>query len=125
MAEYKKVKIERGKGGWGGPLEVKPTDEKKYIVCITGGGIHPVAQKIADMTGAEPFDGFKSSPEGGFEAMACAVIDCGGTARIGVYPMKGVPTIDIHDTSPAGPLAQFIREENFVSGVSEEQITEI
>ena len=125
MAEYKKVKIERGKGGWGGPLEVKPTDEKKYVVCITGGDIHPVAQKIADMTGAEPFDGFKSSPEGGFKAMACAVIDCGGTARIGVYPMKGVPTIDIHDTSPAGPLAQFIREENFVSGVSEEQITEI
>ena len=51
MAEYKKVKIERGRGGWGGPLEVKPTDEKKYVVCITGGGIHPVAQKIADMTG--------------------------------------------------------------------------
>ena len=62
MAEYKKVKIERGPGGWGGPLEVKPSDEKKYVVCITGGGIHPVAQKIADMTGAEPFDGFKSSP---------------------------------------------------------------
>ena len=99
MAEYKKVKIERGKGGWGGPLEVKPTDERKYVVCITGGGIHPVAQKIAEMTGAEAFDGFKSSPEGGFKAMACAVIDCGGTARIGVYPMKGVPTIDIHAVS--------------------------
>ena len=25
--------------------------------------IHPVAQKIADLTGAEAFDGFKSSPE--------------------------------------------------------------
>ena len=58
-------------------------------------------------------------------APVISAIFCGGTARIGVYPMKGVPTIDIHDTSPAGPLAQFIREENFVSGVSEEQITEI
>ena len=46
MAEYKKVKIEKGPGGWGGPLEVKPSDEKKYVVCITGGGIHPVAQKL-------------------------------------------------------------------------------
>ena len=50
MAEYKKVKVEAGKSGWGGPLEIQPTDEKKYIVCITGGGIHPVAQKIADLT---------------------------------------------------------------------------
>ena len=89
MSDYKKVKVEAGPSGWGGPLEIQPTDEKKYIVCITGGGIHPVAQKIADLTGAEAFDGFKSSPEGSFKAMACAVIDCGGTARIGVYPMKG------------------------------------
>ena len=124
MSDYKTVKVEAGPSGWGGPLEIKPTDEKKYIVCITGGGIHPVAQKIADLTGAEAFDGFKSSPEGSFKAMACAVIDCGGTARIGVYPMKGVPTIDIHDTTPAGPLAQFIKEENFVSGVSEDQVSE-
>ena len=43
MAEYKKVKIERGPGGWGGALGVKPTAEKKYVVCITDGGIHPVA----------------------------------------------------------------------------------
>ena len=38
--------------------------------------------------------------------------------------MKGVPTVDFHDTTPAGPLAQFIKEDNFVSGVSEDQITE-
>ncbi len=63
MADYKKVKVEAGPSGWGGPLEIQPTDERKYIVCITGGGIHPVAQKIADLTGAEAFDGFKSSPE--------------------------------------------------------------
>jgi len=45
MADYKKVKVEAGPSGWGGPLEIQPTDERKYIVCITGGGIHPVAQK--------------------------------------------------------------------------------
>ena len=50
MSDYKKVKVEAGPSGWGGPLEIQPTDEKKYIVCITGGGIHPVAQKIADLT---------------------------------------------------------------------------
>ena len=53
MADYKKVKVEAGPSGCGGPLEIQPTDERKYIVCITGGGIHPVAQKIADLTGAE------------------------------------------------------------------------
>ena len=37
MAEYKKVKVEAGPSGWGGPLEVAPDSEKKYIVCSTGG----------------------------------------------------------------------------------------
>ena len=46
MSDYKKVKVEAGPSGWGGPLEISPNAEKKYIVCITGGGIHPVAQKI-------------------------------------------------------------------------------
>jgi len=34
MAEYKKVKIERGPGGWGGPLEVKPSDEKNMLFAL-------------------------------------------------------------------------------------------
>ena len=67
---------------------------------MTGGGIHPVAQRIADLTGGEAFDGFKSNAP--FDKIA-AVIDCGGTARVGVYPMKKVPTVDVHATSPAGP----------------------
>ena len=50
------------------------------------------------------------------------MIDCGGTARIGVYPMKKVPTVDIHATSPAGPLASFITETIFVSGVGTNDI---
>ena len=103
------------------PALLKSKNANLYII---GSRYLEKAQKIADLTGAEAFDGFKSSPEGSFKAMACAVIDCGGTARIGVYPMKGVPTIDIHDTTPAGPLAQFIKEENFVSGVSEDQVSE-
>jgi len=87
---------------------------------VTGGGIHPVAAKIAELTGGEAFDGFKSSAP--FDKIAVAVIDCGGTARVGVYPMKKVLTVDVHATSPAGPLAQFITEELFVSGVKPEDV---
>lgn len=120
---YKGVKIVKGSGGWGGPLTIRPTDEKKLIYCVTGGGIHPVAKRIAELTGAEAFDGFKSSaPE---KQIACVVIDCGGTARIGVYPMKKIPTIDVLPSSPSGPLMMFIKEEIFVSGVKPENITAI
>lgn len=120
MADYRAVKIHKGAGGWGGPLIVKPTEEKKYIASVTGGGIHPIAQKIAELTGAEAVDGFSKKVEP--EQMACVVIDCGGTARCGVYPKMGVLTIDITPVSPSGPLAQFITEQNFVSGVQEDNI---
>ncbi|MDA7761186.1 hypothetical protein N8885_01755 [Aquiluna sp.] len=120
MADYKAVLIEKGPGGWGGPLTILPTDEKPLIYCVTGGGIHPIAARIAELTGGEAFDGFKSSAP--FEKIAVAVIDCGGTARIGVYPMKKVKTVDIHATSPAGPLAMFITEELMVSGVKADNI---
>ena len=120
MAEYKAVKIDKGQGGWGGPLTIKPTDARPYIYSVTGGGIHPLAQKIADLTGGIAFDGFSSSKK--FDEIAVAVIDCGGTARIGVYPMKKVPTVDIHATSPAGPLAMFITEDLLVTGVKLENI---
>ncbi len=122
MGDYKSVKVTKGRGGWGGPLTITPTKDRPLIASITGGGIHPVAQTIADMTGGEAFDGFSSSAP--FDKLACAVIDCGGTARVGVYPMKKVPTVDIHATSPAGPLAMFITEDLFVSGVKPEDVTQ-
>ncbi len=118
---YRRVQIERGTRGWGGPLIVEPKTGKNLIYCVTGGGIHPVAQKIADLTGGKTFDGFRSKAD--FSEIAVAVIDCGGTARVGVYPMKGVLTVDIHGTSPSGPLMKYITEELFVSGVTEETIT--
>lgn len=112
--EYRKVRVKPGGRGWGTGLVIEPKPGKDLIYSVTGGGIHPVAQRIADLTGGKPFDGFKS--KAGFDEIACAVIDCGGTARIGVYPMKGVLTVDVHGASPSGPLMRFITEENFVSG---------
>lgn len=117
---YRSVKIVHGPRGWGGPLIIEPKPGKHLIYCVTGGGIHPVAQRIADLTGSETFDGFRSKAD--FEEIAVAVIDCGGTARVGVYPMKGVLTVDIHATSPSGPLMKFIKETNFVSGVTVDNI---
>ena len=118
--QYRKIRISAGPRGWGGPLEIKPEPGKELIYSVTGGGIHPLAQKIADMTGGKAFDGFRS--KAGFEEIAVAVIDCGGTARVGVYPMKKVMTVDIYPTSPAGPLMRFITEDLFVSGVREEDL---
>ena len=119
---YKAARIEHGMRGWGGPLVIQPTAQRNLIYSVTGGGIHPVAQKIADLTGAQTFDGFKSKAN--FEQIAAAVIDCGGTARVGVYPMKGIPTIDIHAATPSGPLAKYINETNFVSGVKVDNVSE-
>lgn len=123
MAEYKAVKVSKGPTGWGKGLIIQPSDEKKYVISVTGGGIHPVAQEIADRTGATPIDSFATSvPK---EEIACAVIDCGGTARSGVYPRMGVKTVNTYGNSPSGPLMKFINEENFVSGVGVKNITDL
>jgi glucitol/sorbitol PTS system EIIB component len=119
--QYNKVKIEHGGNGWGGPLIIEPTSEKKYIVSVTGGGIHSVAKKISELTGGEAYDGFKSSVP--FNQMACVVIDCGGNSRVGVFPMKNVLTININGGGPSGPLKQFIKENLFVSDVGLANIT--
>ncbi|UCC75705.1 MAG: hypothetical protein JSW37_09315 [Anaerolineales bacterium] len=119
--KYHKVKIVAGPSGWGGPLVIEPKPGKDLIYSVTGGGIHPITQRIADLTGGTPFDGFKSRAP--FEQIAVAVIDCGGTARVGVYPMKKVPTVDVIGTKPSGPLFRFITADLFVSGVREDDIT--
>ncbi|OCA87788.1 PTS sorbitol transporter subunit IIB [Bacillus sp. FJAT-27225] len=114
------VFVSKGSGGWGTGLYIEPKGQKTKVVSITGGGIHPVARKIAELTGTEAVDGFKNSvPE---EEMMCVVIDCGGTARIGVYPMKRILTVDVLPSSPSGPLAKYITEDIFVSGVTEKEV---
>ncbi|MEI3605154.1 PTS glucitol/sorbitol transporter subunit IIB [Pseudogracilibacillus sp. SE30717A] len=120
MSNFKAVKISKGSNGWGGPLTISPKEEKKFVVSVTGGGIHPIAQKIADMTGGEAVDGFTTKVES--DQMACVIIDCGGTARCGVYPKMNVLTINLTPTPPSGPLMKYIKEDNFVSGVKANNI---
>ncbi|MEP7454591.1 PTS glucitol/sorbitol transporter subunit IIB [Phyllobacterium sp. SB3] len=117
---YTPVKISRGKNGWGGPLVIQLTPERNKVVSVTGGGIHPVARRIAELTGGEAVDGFKAPPVEG--EMGVVVVDCGGTARCGVYPRKRIPTVNLTSVGQAGPLAQFITEDIYVSGVKETNI---
>lgn len=117
---YGTVFVRKGRGGWGQGLTLQPTDEKKIVVSVTSGGIHPVAAKIAQLTGAEAVDGFTNHVED--SKVMCAVINCGGTARIGVYPKKRIPTVDVYPGEPGGPLAQFITDDIFVSAVGVDDV---
>ncbi|MBC8587989.1 PTS glucitol/sorbitol transporter subunit IIB [Paratissierella segnis] len=117
---YRAVKITKGSGGFGGPLVVKPEEGKDIILSVTGGGIAPIAQKLADMTGASIVDGFKTSvPD---DQVIIAVVDCGGTARCGVYPKKRIYTVNLTPVGQSGPLAKYITEDIYVSGVTEKNI---
>ena len=118
---YQTVSIRKGRGGWGAGLTLTPTDEKKVVLSVTGGGIHPVAQRIAELSGAEVVDGFTNHVAD--DQVLCAVINCGGTARIGVYPRKRIPTVDVYPGEPGGPLAQFITEDIFVSAVTPNEVS--
>lgn len=118
--QFKAVKVSRGGGGWGGPLVIAPTAERDKVVSVTGGAIAPLARRIAEMTGATAVDGFRAPPPE--SEWACVVIDCGGTARCGVYPRKRIPTINLTPVGQAGPLAQFITEDIYVSGVTNKDV---
>jgi len=119
--KYRTVKIEKGSGGWGGPLIVAPDRKKNKIVSITGGGIHPLAKKIAELTGAEVVDGFNNPVPN--EVIACAVVDCGGTLRTGLFPKQGIPTVNVLPGGPSGPLADYCTPELYVSGTKIENIS--
>ena len=120
MSEFRTVNVTKGHGGWGDGLTLTPTPEKKIVLSVTGGGIHPIARQIAELSGAQAVDGFTNHVED--EKVLAAVINCGGTARIGVYPKKRIPTVDIYPGSPSGPLAKYITEDIFVSDVGASQI---
>lgn len=119
---YGTIKIEKGSGGFGGPLVVTPKPGKDKILYITGGGAEPeIVEKIVKLTGATTVNGFKTSvPD---EEIFLAIIDCGGTLRCGIYPQKRIPTVNIMPVGPSGPLAKFIKEDIYVSAVGLDQIS--
>ena len=122
MAEYRAIRVEKGSGGFGGPLTIQGNETKNKVMYITGGGVAPeILDKIVELSGLEPVNGFKTScPE---EQLALVIIDCGGTLRCGLYPKKRIPTININPVGKAGPLAQFIKEDIYVSGVTNANIS--
>jgi PTS system glucitol/sorbitol-specific IIC component len=119
---YRSVTIVRGDGGYGGPLTVTPTPERHKVLYMTGGVHEPEPlQKILALSGMEAVDGNKETcPD---EEVALAIIDCQGTLRCGIYPGKGIPTVNILATGRSGPLAKYMTEDLYVSAVTSAQVT--
>ena len=121
MAEYNAITVTKGSGGWGGPLTIKPEGDRNVLLFLVGGGQRPeVVDKIVELTGCEAVNGFETSvPD---ERIFAALIDCGGTLRCGIYPQKGIPTLNVHTTGKSGPLAQYIHEDIYVSAIGPDQV---
>lgn len=116
-SRWHEIRITAGRSGYGGPLTVKPDDRRNKLIYVTGGGIRPdIADRIEELTGCISVNGFSSSvPD---EEIFLAVIDCGGTLRCGIYPKKGIPTVNLLPTGKSGPLARYITEDLYVSDVT-------
>ncbi len=113
----KKLVITKGSGGYGGPLEIDVSDSAKKIMYMTGGVKPAVVDTLSEMTGLKVVNAFKKkAPD---DEVAVAVVDCGGGAvRCGVYPQKGIPTVNTRNTGVSGPFAKFMKPEIYVSGVT-------
>ncbi len=114
MANYKSVRINRGPNGWGEGIVVTPTEKKDKVISVNGGGIHPLAERIAELSGGIAVDGFKNPVPN--DEVFCAVVDCGGTLRTGLYPKMGIPTVNILNGGPAGVYADYCTNDMYVSG---------
>ncbi len=100
----KKHVITKGSGGYGGPLEIDVSDSAKKIMYMTGGVKPAVVDTLSEMTGLEVVNAFKKKvPD---DEVAVAVVDCGGTVRCGVYPQRGIPTVNTRNTGVSGPFRQ-------------------
>lgn len=120
--EYRSIRIVSGDGGFGGPLVITPTPDKHTVIYMTGGNREPEPlARILELSGMQAVNlGKDSCPE---EEVALAIVDCGGTLRCGIYPKKGIPTVNIMATGKSGPLAQYITEDIYVSAVTSAEVS--
>ena len=120
--EYRSIRIVSGDGGFGGPLVITPTPEKHTVIYMTGGNREPEPlARILELSGMQAVNlGKDSCPE---EEVSLAIVDCGGTLRCGIYPKKGIPTVNIMATGKSGPLAQYITEDIYVSAVTSAEVS--
>ena len=119
---YHSITITRGDGGYGGPVTVTPTKDRHIVLVMTGGGIEPEPlEKIIALSGMTAVNGnLETCPD---EKVALAIIDCGGTLRCGIYPGKGIPTLNLLATGKSGPLAKYMTKDLYVSAVTSGQVS--
>lgn len=108
------LKVRAGKGGWGTELVIDFPKGKK-IMYMVGGTRPALVDRLVELTGLEAVNGFKDSCD--YDEMACAVIDCGGSMRCGLYPKNNVPTLNVMPTGKSGVMAKHMNENNYVSNV--------
>ena len=122
VSGYRPITIVRGDGGYGGPLTITPTEERHKVLYMTGGNLEPEPlAKIVTLSGLEPVNGnVETCPD---EEVALAIIDCGGTLRCGIYPGKGIPTVNLLATGKSGPLAKYMTEDMYVSAVTSKEVS--
>ncbi|MFA0086049.1 PTS glucitol/sorbitol transporter subunit IIB [Vibrio sp. 10N.261.51.F12] len=108
------LRVKAGKGGWGSELLINFPSNKK-IMYMVGGTRPALVDKLVELTGLEAVDGFAEGCD--YEEMACAVIDCGGSMRCGLYPKNNIPTLNVMPTGKSGVMAKYINESNYVSSV--------
>ncbi len=73
-----------------------PQGSGKKVLSLTGREIHPVAIEIGALTESEVVNGFADIPPD--NDILCVVINCAGSLRCGLYPQKGIPTINVLPT---------------------------
>ena len=121
-AGFRSITITCGDGGYGGPVTVTPTEKRHIVLYMTGGGLIPEPlEKIVALSGMRAVNGNEQTvPD---EEVALAIIDCGGTLRCGIYPGKGIPTVNLLATGRSGPLAKYMTEDLYVSAVTSAQVS--
>lgn len=119
---YHSITITCGDGGYGGPVTVTPTEKCHTVLYMTAGGSEPEPlAKILELSGMTPVNGnLDVCPD---EKVALAIIDCGGTLRCGIYPGKGIPTVNLLATGRSGPLAKYMTPDKYVSAVTSADIS--